>query len=129
MAITVLLIDDKEIIRTSVRLLLDSDPEIDIVGEGETFQQTVQSAMDLKPQVVVMDLHMPDNSTLIPQEFKLLLDSLGSRLIAISFWNDEDTQEFAASLGAVTLLDKMRLSTELLPAIKSATIEKTSASA
>ena len=127
MAITVLLIDDKEVIRTSVRLLLDSDPEINIVGEGVNFQQTVQSAMDLKPQVVVMDLHMSDDSTLNPKEFKLLLDTLGSRLIAISFWNDQDTQELAASLGAVTLLDKMRLGTELLPAIKSATIEKRSA--
>lgn len=120
MAITVLLIDDKEVIRTSVRLLLDSDPEINIVGEGVNFQQTVQSAMDLKPQVVVMDIHMPDNSTLNPQEFKLLLDTLGSRLIAMSFWNDEDTQELAASLGAAILLDKMKLGTELLPAIKAA---------
>jgi DNA-binding NarL/FixJ family response regulator len=128
MAITVLLIDDKEVIRSSVRLLLSSDPEIEIVGEGVTFQQTVENTIGLRPQVVVMDLHMPDGSIVNPQELKSLLNALGSRLIAMSFWNDQDTQALAESLGAVTLLDKMNLSAELLPAIKRATMKSISAS-
>jgi len=57
MPITVLLTDDKEAVRNSIRMLLESDPEIRIVGEAANFQQTIQSATDLKPQIVVMDLH------------------------------------------------------------------------
>jgi two-component system response regulator NreC len=128
MPITVLLSDDKEVVRSSIRLLLDSDPEIRMVGEAVNFRQTIQSAIDLKPQIVVMDLHMPDASSVNPQEIKSLLDTLGSRLIAISFWNDEATQALAHSLEAVTLLDKMRLTTDLIPAIKAATSQQPSAS-
>jgi hypothetical protein len=43
----------------------------------------------------------------------------------MSFWNDEETQALAKNLGAVTLLDKLRLVTELIPAIKAATVTHT----
>jgi DNA-binding NarL/FixJ family response regulator len=124
MPITVLLTDDKEVVRRSIRILLDADPEIQTVGEAFNFQQTIQSAIDLKPQIILMDLHMPDDRSVSPQEIKSLLNTLGSRLIAISFWNDEDTQALAESLGAVILLDKMRLVTELIPAIKATTLAR-----
>ena len=91
-------------------------------GEATTFQQTVQSAIELKLQVVVMDLHIPDGPSVKPEEIKTLLKTLGSRLIAISFWNDEDTRALAESFGAVTFLDKMRLVTELIPTIEAAAI-------
>jgi DNA-binding NarL/FixJ family response regulator len=128
MPITVLVADDKEVVFSSIRLLLGPDPEIRIVGEVGSFQQTIQSALDLKPQVVVMDIHMPDDSSVSPQEIKSLLDTSESRLIAMSFWNDEDTQALAKRFGAVTLLDKMRLVTELIPAVKAVTIKHPSAS-
>ena len=129
MPITVLLADDKEVVRGSIRLLLSSDPEICIVGEASNFVETIKSTVKLEPQVVVMDIHMPDASSVTPHEIKSLSNTLGSRLIAISFWNDEDTQALAESLGAVILLDKMRLTTDLIPAIKDATNQQSSASA
>ena len=49
MPITVLVTDDKEVVRSSIRLLRNSDPEIRIVGEASSFQQTIQSAIALKP--------------------------------------------------------------------------------
>jgi len=45
MPITVLLTDDKEVARRSIRLLLDSDPEIRIVSEASTFLETIKSAI------------------------------------------------------------------------------------
>ena len=42
-----------------------------------------------------MDLHMADDSSVNPQEIKSTLNTLGSRLIAISFWDDEETQALA----------------------------------
>ena len=124
MPITVLLTDDKEVVRRSIRLLLDSDPDIHTVGEAFNFKEAIQRATELKPQIVVMDLHMPDTSSVNPQEIKSLLNTLGSRLIAISFWKDEGTHALAKSLGAVTLLDKMTLTTDLIPAIKAATTQQ-----
>jgi len=112
----------------AVRVLLRRDPEICITGETGNYHQTTQSILNLKPQVVVMDLHMPDESSTSRQEIKSVLDTSGSELIAMSFWNDENTQALAKNLGAVTLLDKLRLVTELIPAIRAATV-KQSASA
>jgi DNA-binding NarL/FixJ family response regulator len=129
MPIAVLLTDDKEVVRHSIRLLLDSDSEIRIVGEAVSFQQTIESAAELKPQIILMDLHMADDSSVNPQEIKSLLNTVGSRLIAISFWDDEGTRALAESFGAVTLLDKLTLSTDLIPAIKGATSKQRSASA
>jgi two-component system response regulator NreC len=128
MPIAVLMANDKDVVLSSIRLLLNQDPEIRIVGEAASFRQTLQSATDLKPQIVVMDIHMPDESCMSPQEIKSQLESLGSRLIAMSFWNDENTQALAESLGAVVLLDKMKLVTELIPSIKAATSKQPSAS-
>jgi DNA-binding NarL/FixJ family response regulator len=124
MPITVLLTDDKEVVRHSIRLLIGSHPEICIVGEAANFRQTIERAAELKPQIVVMDLHMADNSAVNPQEIKVLLNNLGSRLIAISFWDDDDTQALAERFGALTLLDKLTLATELIPAIKAAAIKQ-----
>lgn len=129
MPITVLLTNDEEAVRSSLRLLLDSDPEIHTVGEAVDFQQTIQRAIELKPQIVVLDLRMADNPSVNPQEIKSQLNTLGSRLIAISFWDDEGTRALAESLGAATLLDKLTLATELIPAIKAATSQQRSASA
>lgn len=47
MPITVLLSDDKEVMRSSIRLLLDSDAGIRIVGEAANFQQTIQRPVRL----------------------------------------------------------------------------------
>jgi DNA-binding NarL/FixJ family response regulator len=121
--ITVLLTDDEEAVRRSIRRLLDSDPEIHTVGEAVNVQQTIQRVIELKPQIVVLDLRIADNSSVNPQEIKSQLITLGSRLIAISFWDDSDARALAESLGAATLLDKLTLATELIPAIKAATIK------
>jgi DNA-binding NarL/FixJ family response regulator len=101
---------------------------IRIVSEPSTFLETIKSAIDLEPQFVVMDLHMPDDCSVKPQEIKSLLGTLGSRLIAISFWNDVDTQALAESFGAVALLDKMRLVSELIPAVKDSMVTQPSKS-
>jgi two-component system, NarL family, response regulator DevR len=121
--ITVLLTDDEEAVRRSIRRLLDSDPEIHTVGEAVNVQQTIQRVIELKPQIVVLDLRIADNLSVNPQEIKSQLITLGSRLIAISFWDDSDARALADSLGAATLLDKLTLATELIPAIKAATIK------
>lgn len=121
MPITVLLTDDEEAVRRSIRRLLDSDPEIHTVGEAVDVQQTIQRVIELKPQIVVLDLRIADNSSVNPQEIKSQLNTSGSRLVAISFWDDTDTRALAESLGAATLLDKLTLATELIPAIKAVT--------
>ena len=57
--IKVLLADDHQIVREGFRVLLQNEPDLEIVGEAETGRQAVQLAEQLQPAVVVMDIAMP----------------------------------------------------------------------
>ena len=103
--------------RQAIRRLLDAQPGIELVGEAADFAQTIQMANDLKPQVIVMDLHMPNDSNLTPLEVQSRLHH-SSRLLAISIWNDEETKALAKRFGAAALLDKTDLGKKLVPAIR-----------
>jgi two-component system response regulator NreC len=59
MAIRVLVIDDHAVVRAGIRMLLDSVPDFEIVGEGETGADAVRLAQTLKPDVILMDVSMP----------------------------------------------------------------------
>jgi two-component system response regulator DevR len=115
-SIKVLLADDSEIVRRGIRQLLSAETEIEIVGEAANFAQTIQIVSDVKPEVIVLDLHMPDETNFSPQVVKSHLNR-GSRLLAISLSNDEEAKTLAESLGASVLLDKMDLANTLIPTI------------
>jgi chemotaxis response regulator CheB len=87
MTISVLLADDSEILRKVIVDLLKSDPEIQVVAECVNFAQTIELATKLNPQVIVLDIHMPDEHAVTPSQLKTAL--IGSRLLAISIWKDD----------------------------------------
>ncbi len=60
MPIRVLIVDDHAIVRAGMRMLLENDPQIAIVGEGETGADALRLARELAPDVIVMDVTMPD---------------------------------------------------------------------
>jgi DNA-binding NarL/FixJ family response regulator len=114
--IKVLLADDSEIMREAIKKLLVDEPRIQIVGEASSFAAAMQLVADLKPEILLLDLHLPQKRDLQPPLVKSQLSCIEYTL-AISFANDEEAKSLAASYGAVALLDKMSLYNELLPAI------------
>jgi two-component system response regulator DevR len=60
--IRVLLVDDSEVVRTGLRTLLSTDRLLEIVGEAGTVAAAVEAASRLKPEVVLLDLRLPDGS-------------------------------------------------------------------
>ena len=58
--IRVLLADDHKILRQGVRLLIDSQTDMEVVGEAKTGREAIEEARRLKPDVVVMDVSMPE---------------------------------------------------------------------
>jgi chemotaxis response regulator CheB len=75
---TLLLADDSELIRKTVKKLLETEPAIQVVGEAADFAEAIQMASDLKPDVLLLDLHMPDDRNLDPAYIKAHLRPLGS---------------------------------------------------
>lgn len=116
MSIKVLLADDVAIMRRKISPLLANERTIELLGEASDFDELVQMANELAPQVIIMDLYMVGNRERGFREIKSLLNE-GSQLVAISFSNDAEAKLLAKSLGAAELLDKMYLAKELIPTI------------
>jgi DNA-binding NarL/FixJ family response regulator len=116
MPIKVLLADDHELIRTTLSRMLTLDPEIEVIGVATGFAEAMDLCTKLRPDVIIMDLHMRDENSVTPAEVRSCFAQ--SRLLAISIWNDDEARALAGSFGAITLLDKAELATELIPAIK-----------
>jgi two-component system response regulator DevR len=116
MKISVLLADDSDVMRKVIVDLLKSDPEIEVLAECVGFGEAIQLAPKLHPQVIVLDVHMSDERTVTSGQVRSGLN--GTRLLAMSVWNDDETKYLATSMGAVKLLDKTKLGTELIPAIR-----------
>ena len=61
-ATRVLICDDHEVVREGLRTLLSRRPEIAVVGEAGTMQEAIDAAAKAKPDVVIMDVRLPDGS-------------------------------------------------------------------
>ncbi len=60
MAIKVLVADDHDLVRMGITRMLDDHPEIEVIGEADAGDRAVQKAKELKPDVVLLDVHMPN---------------------------------------------------------------------
>lgn len=118
MAIRILLADSSDVMRCAIVRVLQEEPVIHIVGEATSFAETLQLNAELKPDVLLLDPHMHDEREYLAALVKPHLLLNAKCIIGISFWNDADIRAFAETFGAVTLLDKTNLYSELIPAIK-----------
>jgi DNA-binding NarL/FixJ family response regulator len=116
MSIRVLLADDSHEMLTAIRKTLSEEPIIKVVGEVSTFAAMMQMISDCKPEVLLLDLYLPEQRHFPPEFVKSQLVSV-PRTLAISFSNDGEAKDLAKSYGAAALLDKMSLYTEMIPAI------------
>jgi len=115
MCVKVFLADDAAVMRKAIRSLLSNREDISVVGEASNFLETVQKTTELHPDLIILDLNMPDRNHIAPSEAKRLLN--GAKVLAITLGTDDLKEELLESVGAVRLLDKAELSNELIPAI------------
>ncbi len=118
MAIRVFIADDSDVMRAAIARTVTADPALEVVGEAASFAETLERVGTLKPDIVLLDLHMPDESRYLPEIVKAPLLENSGCVLAISIWNDEDAKALAKRLGAVTLLDKANLFSNLISSIK-----------
>ena len=111
-----LIADDSEAMRTAIRKTLEEESNINIVGEASTFADTRQKIVDLKPDVLLLDLRLPQKWACAPALVKAQLGTVST--LATSLSNETEAKALAQSYGAAALLDKMTLYTDMVPAIR-----------
>jgi DNA-binding NarL/FixJ family response regulator len=60
MTVRVLIADDQHLVRTGLKVILDSEPDIEVIAEASNGRQAVSIARELRPDVAVMDIRMPE---------------------------------------------------------------------
>ena len=87
MSIKVLLVDDHQIVREGLRVMLEKEHDITIVGEAEDGRGAEQLAQELVPDVIIMDVAMPDLNG-IEATRQITAKLRGVKIIALSMHND-----------------------------------------
>ncbi|GIG64398.1 response regulator [Phytomonospora endophytica] len=117
MSISVLLTDDQPLIRAGFAALLNSDPDIDVVGEAADGAEAVALAERLRPDVILMDVQMPEMNG-IEATRRITAMGLDSRVVILTNYALDVYVFEGLRAGACGFLVKDTLPTELLRSIR-----------
>jgi DNA-binding NarL/FixJ family response regulator len=115
--ISVLLVDDHNIVRQGLKALLTAEGDITVTAEAQTGREAVQLAAKLRPDVVVMDLAMPLLNGWEATRQILKVAPSAKILILSTYDNDEHVQQ-AIAAGAAAYLIKQTAAADLVKAIR-----------
>ena len=124
MTIKIILADDHQIVRQGLRTLLDAEPDMKIVGEADNGRKTMGLAHELAPDVIIMDISMPDLNG-IDATRQILLKSPEVKIIALSMHSDSLFVMNMFKSGALGYLLKDCALEELVKAIRTVMRQKT----
>lgn len=119
MTIRLLLVDDHEIVRTGLRMLLESESDLEITGEFGSARETIAAIATLQPDVVLMDIGLPDVSGIeATREIKKLRAE--TAVVALTIYEDEEYFFKMLEAGANGYVPKRAAPEELITAIRAA---------
>ncbi len=116
--ITVLLVDDHDVVRTGLRSYLETQPGVQVVGEARDGEEAIRLANELCPRIILMDISMPRMDGL---EATRKIKSSNPEALILTLTVHEDKQYFMEMLGAgaAGYMTKQAAADELVAAIKS----------
>ena len=113
---TILLADDHTIVRQGIRSLLDAQEGIEVVGEAEDGRQAVEKAKELVPDIVVIDITMPNlNGIEATRQIKKINDKI--RILVLTVHDNEEYVHQILQAGASGYLLKESAVSDLVSAI------------
>jgi two-component system response regulator NreC len=115
--ITIVLADDHKVVRSGLRMLLESDDRFQVLDEAGSVTQTLQMVAEDHPQVLVLDLNMGHESSLdvIPQ---LRTDAPETQIVVLTMQNDAAFARAALRAGALGYVLKDAADSELMSAVE-----------
>jgi DNA-binding NarL/FixJ family response regulator len=124
MAIRVIIADDHQIVRQGLRILLEREPDLEVVAEAEDGRLTVRLVRELHPDLVIMDVAMPDLNG-IEATRQIMLEWPKVKVIALSMYADKRFVVNMLKAGASGYLLKDCAFEELIRAIRVVLAQKT----
>ncbi|MEV0619350.1 response regulator transcription factor [Nonomuraea sp. NPDC050404] len=115
--IRVLLVDDHAVVRTGLRLLLDTTPDLSTVGEAADGLDAIRLSHELRPDVVLMDLHLPGLDGVAATE-RITAELPEARVLALSTFDLQEHVVAALRAGASGFLPKDVSPEELIDGIR-----------
>jgi two-component system response regulator NreC len=122
--ITLLLAEDHRVVRAGLRLLLDREEGIEVIGETGDIAETERCAAELRPRVIVLDVDMPDGSS-IPAIPRIQQSAPGTRIVILTMHTAPALARDALRAGATGFVLKDAAEAELLAAIRAAAAGRT----
>lgn len=116
MAIRILLADDHVVMRQGLRTLLQTQPEIEVIGEADDGRAAVRLARELRPQVIIMDIAM-EGLNGVEATRQVLADNPEVRVLALSMHSEKQYVSEMLAAGAAGYLLKNSPVEELIRAI------------
>ena len=123
MTIRLLLVDDHKVVRSGLRMLLGGELDVEIVGEAGTARAALDLVKNLQPDIVLMDIGLPDLSGIdATREIKKLYPQ--TAVVALTIHEDEEYFFKMLEAGASGYVPKRAAPEELLTAIQAAAIDE-----
>jgi DNA-binding NarL/FixJ family response regulator len=113
----VLLADDHAVLRAGLRVLINSQPDMEVVGEAATGEEAWRQTGATRPDIVLLDLAMPGTGG-IEAIGRIVRDFPGARIVILTMHDDVAYLRSALAAGASSYVLKRSADTELLSAIR-----------
>ncbi len=115
--IRIVLVDDHGLMRSGMRMILEAEPDLQVIGEAGSGDEALPLLRKLKPEVVLCDFHMPGLSGLEVTE-RIARSLPDVRLIMVSVLNEGPIPKRVLAAGAYGYLDKGAPGAELVTAVR-----------
>jgi len=120
MSIKVILADDHQIMREGLRSVLEKEKDMEVVAEAKNGREAVELSQELSPDVIVMDITMPDLNGMEATR-QIVAQAPEVKVLALSMHSDRRFAAGMLSVGALGYLLKDCASEELIQAIRTVT--------
>jgi DNA-binding NarL/FixJ family response regulator len=115
--IRVLIVDDQELVRTGFRVVLDAEPDFEVVGESADGLAALEAAKELRPDIVLMDIRMP-NLDGIEATRRIAATDAAPRILILTTFDLDDYVYEALRAGASGFLLKDARAEDLCGAVR-----------
>lgn len=115
--ISIILADDHAVLRSGLRLMLNSQEDLEVIGEAENGEQAIRLCREKQPDIILLDLNMPGLSGLDAIE-DIKRDNPGTKILVLTMHDDEGYLKRVLKSGCSGYILKRAADVELISAIR-----------